>query len=202
MIMQLMQSKQWRQHLGYLAGVAALLGTLAAPAAMAAPSLQAVASAPLAAGSTVVIDIRIDDISDLYAYNYAFHFDPAVLRFASSAQGGFLEAGGASWGDAGVADNSAGIIAPVFNLLAGAVDGVSGSGTLARYTFDVIGSGPATVRFSDVLFLDSAVNELAVQYQPQVLAAVPEPSTYLMFGAGLISLAALRRRRFGAVMPA
>ncbi|MET0264125.1 MAG: cohesin domain-containing protein [Duganella sp.] len=199
---QLKGFKNWRQHLSHLAGVAALLGAFAAPGAVAAPSLQAVASAPLAAGSAVVIDIRIDDVSDLYAYNYAFHFDPTVLRFASAAQGGFLEAGGDTWGDAGVADNSAGVITPVFNLLVGAVAGVSGSGTLARYTFDVIGSGPAAVHFSDVLLLDSGINELAVQYQPQLLAAVPEPSTYLMFGAGLVTLAALRRRRTGAVLPA
>lgn len=179
-------------HLKKILGMAALLGAFATPAAF-ATTLTATQSAPLAAGSTVEIDIRVDGVTDLYAYQYSFLFDPTVLQFAGYADGGFLGAGAIV--DGGAPDDAPGILSYAFGALLGAVPGVTGSGSLVRYTFNVIGAGSTDIDFTDVLFLDSNLNDIAVQYGPQVLAAVPEPTTYLMFGAGAMLLAALRRRR-------
>ncbi|KQQ33324.1 hypothetical protein ASF61_09535 [Duganella sp. Leaf126] len=198
-----MQCSSLKQWLLKATSAATLAAALAAPAAYAA-TLTAAPSAPLKPGSTVAIDIRIDDVTDLAAYQYSFVFDPTVLQFAGYAAGSFLAAGGNAVLDGGTPDNAVGRIAFAFGALYGAVPGVSGSGSLARYTFNVIGSGSSTVDFTDVLLLDSGLGDVAVQYGPQVLAAVPEPAAYLSFGAGLsmlTMLATLRRRRREGVPP-
>jgi hypothetical protein len=184
-----------QKHFKHLLGMAALLGAFASPVAFAA-TLTAAQSAPLVTGGTVAIDIKVADITDLVAYQYSFVYDSTVLQFQGYTDGGFLAAGGNGYTDGGYTDD-AGVIAYATGALYGSGPGVTGSVSLARYTFKVIGSGSATVNFSDVLLLDSTLGDVAVQYGPQVLAAVPEPSAYLMFGAGLAMLGALRRRRGG-----
>jgi hypothetical protein len=181
-------------HLKKLVGMAALLGAFAAPSTFAATTLTATQSAPLVPGATVEIDVRIADVTDLYTFQYSFLYDQAVLQFDGYTDGGFLATGGNGYADGGYTGD-AGVISYASGSLFGEVPGVTGSGSLARYTFKVIGSGSTTVSFSDVLFLDYQGNDIATQYGSQVLAAVPEPSTYLMFGAGALMLAALRRRR-------
>ncbi|MET0321439.1 MAG: cohesin domain-containing protein, partial [Duganella sp.] len=180
------------KHFKHLLGMAALLGAFASPVAFAA-TLTAAQSAPLVAGGTVALDIEVAGIADLTAYQYSFVYDSTVLQFAGYTDGNFLGAGGNGYIDGGDAATP-GVISYASGALFGTGPGVTGSVSLARYTFKVIGGGSATVNFSDVLFLDSSVGDIAVQYGPQVLAAVPEPSAYLMFGAGLAMLGALRRR--------
>jgi hypothetical protein len=184
-----------------LAGVALLTAAaLAAPAAVAAPSLSLVATPnPASAGSTVELDVRVADIADLYAYQFSLAFDPSVLRASSYGTGGFLSSAGAASSDGGAVDNAAGTISFAYGSLLGAVPGANGDGSLARFRFDIIGSGSATttLNFGDVVFLDAGLNDIAVRYGPQTIAvsSVPEPSAYLMFGMGLAGIAALRRRK-------
>ena len=182
-------------HLKKIVGMAALLGAFAAPSTFAATTLTAAQSAPLALGATVDIDVLIADVADLSGYQYSFVFDPTVLQFAGYADGGFLGGSDHAYLDGGSVDHAGGVISYAFGALYGDVPGISGSGSLARYTFNVIGSGGTSVSFTDVLFLNSAFNDVTVAYGAQVLAAVPEPSTYLLFGAGALMLAALRRRK-------
>lgn len=183
-----------------LAGMLLLTAAaVAAPAALAAPSLSFVATPnPASAGSTVELDVRVAGIADLYAYQFSLSFDPSVLRASGYGAGAFLSSAGAASGDGGTVDNAAGTISFAYGSLLGAVPGASGGGSLARFRFDVIGSGggATTLNFGDVLFLDSGLNDIAVRYGPQTVAvsSVPEPSAYLMFGMGLAGIAALRRK--------
>lgn len=198
-----MQLQNLKKILGRAALPVALTALTALTALVSAPALaatfSAVPSAPLATGGTVVIDFRIDDIADLYAYQYSFRFDPTVLQVTGYGNGGFLESDGNGLIAGGLLDNIAGMVSFTYGARIGAVPGVTGSGTLARYMFNVVGAGSSTLDFTDVVFLDSGLNDIAVQYGPQVLAAVPEPSACLSFGAGLTMLAALRRRQRGRV---
>lgn len=177
---------------------ALLAAALTAPAAYAAsPSLSFVVTPSTGVvGNLVDVDVRISDVSDLYAYNFSLLFDPALLQVTSVKEGGFMAAQGETYFYEGSNDNLAGKVDYVANTMLGAVPGVSGSGSLVHFTFSVLGAGNSQLSLSDVLFLDAASNEISTQWAPQnVVTAVPEPEAYLMLGVGLLGLAALRRRQ-------
>ncbi|OEZ63360.1 MULTISPECIES: cohesin domain-containing protein [unclassified Duganella] len=186
----------------YQAGAALLAAAFAAPSAYAAdPSLSIVATPSTGVvGSTIDLDIRIADVTDLYSYNFSLLFNPAYLQVTGASEGGFLGTGGGAT-DFGVVDlnGTPGLVSYVYGAKFGAVPGESGGGSLAHLSFKVIGAGTSTLNFSDVGFFNFAGNDIAPQYGALTLVttAVPEPETYLMMGVGLIGLAALRRRRAG-----
>ncbi|ELX10129.1 hypothetical protein containing cohesin domain [Janthinobacterium sp. HH01] len=184
----------------YQAGAALLAAAFAAPSAYAAdPALSIVATPSTGVvGSTIDLDIRIADVTDLYSYNFSLVFNPSYLQVTGASEGSFLGTGGGAT-DFGVVDLSGtpGLVSYVYGAKFGAVPGESGSGSLAHLSFKVIGAGTSTLSFSDVGFFNFAGSDIAPQYGALTLVttAVPEPETYLMMGVGLIGLAALRRRR-------
>ena len=178
--------------------IALLLGAASAgmsAAASAAAVLSVSASPnPAVVGTTVDLSILIDDIDDLYGYQFSLAFDPTVLQATLVTEGDFLAGGGNTSPGIGGIDNATGAVSYVYNTLLGPAAGVSGSGTLAHIRFDVIGVGSTPLTFTDALFLDSQSAGIEVRIDSTPLQAVPEPATYLMMGVGLVGLAALRRR--------
>ncbi|GGZ09376.1 cohesin domain-containing protein [Pseudoduganella plicata] len=172
---------------------AASAGMSAAASAAAVLSVSASPN-PAVVGSTVDLSILIDDVDDLYGYQFSLAFDPTVLRATAVTEGDFLAGGGNTSPGLGNIDNATGAVSYVYNLLLGPAAGVSGSGTLAHIRFDVIGVGSTPLTFGDALFVDSRDAAIDVRIDSTPLQAVPEPATYLMMGAGLLGLAALRRR--------
>jgi hypothetical protein len=161
--------------------------------AWAAPTLSLVTTPnPAQLGSVVDVDVRISDVADLYTYQFSFNFDENLFRAISVGEGAFLSAGGATYGDNGTFGD--GTISYIFNTLLGPEPGVSGGGSLAHIRLEAIGLGSAAFSFSDVLFLDSAANDIAVAVDAGADAVVPEPASYALFGIGLLGAAALRRR--------
>lgn len=184
----------------YQAGAALLAAAFAAPSAYAAdPSLSIVATPSTGVvGSTIDLDIRIADVTDLYSYNFSLLFNSSYLQVTGASEGSFLGTGGGAT-DFGVVDlnGTPGLVSYVYGAKFGAVPGESGGGSLAHLSFKVIGAGTSTLSFSDVGFFNFAGSDITPQYGALTLVttAVPEPETYLMMGVGLIGLAALRRRR-------
>jgi hypothetical protein len=150
---------------------------------------------PAVLGAPVSIDVLISGIADLYAYQFSLSFDPAVLQATTVTEGPFLASGGGTtvFG-AGTIDNTTGSVAFTYDTLIGAVAGVSGTGTLAHISFDVIARGSTPLTFSDVVVLDSNLADVRVQVEDRVLQAVPEPGAWLLFGLGLAGFAAVRRQ--------
>ena len=181
---------------------AVLLG--ASAQAWAAPILSINTGAPAQVGTTVTYQIEIADIADLYGYQFSLNYDTRYLRALNVTEGGFLGTAGSTYSDVlGVGD---GLIDFVFGSLIGPVPGASGTGLLASITFETIGVGSSALSFFDVLFLDSELIDIAVDARSgtgvvigaDVPVDVPEPASYLLFGAGLLGAAALRRRSMGA----
>lgn len=183
--------KSWKHQIC----AALLLGAVAMQGAVAAPVLTITAAPnPATVGGTLNVNVSIAGVSDLYAYQFSLLFDSALFQATSSAEGGFLASGGSTFADGGTVDNTLGSISFVFDTLVGAVPGVSGSGSLFDFSFDVIGAGNGVFSFTDVLFLDSQLIDITVQADGQTVAAVPEPSAYWLLAIGLAGLAVARRR--------
>ncbi|MEM8512037.1 hypothetical protein RCH14_001337 [Massilia sp. MP_M2] len=183
---------------------AVLLG--ASTQAWAAPILSFSTGPAAQVGSTVTYNIAIDDIADLYSYQFSINYDARYLRALNVTEGAFLGTAGNTI--SGVLGMETGFIDFVYGSLLGPIPGASGSGLLASITFEAIGAGTSALSFADVIFLDSVGDDIAgltaLSGQGVVLADpggpvdVPEPASVLLFGAGLAGAAALRRRSAGA----
>ncbi|MBD8656386.1 VPLPA-CTERM sorting domain-containing protein [Oxalobacteraceae sp. CFBP 13730] len=182
---------------------AVLLG--ASTQAWAAPILSFSTGPAAQVGSTVTYNIAIDDIADLYSYQFSINYDARYLRALNVTEGAFLGTAGSTV--SGVLGMDTGLIDFVYGSLLGPIPGASGSGLLASITFEAIGAGTSALSFADAIFLDSVGDDIAgltaLSGQGVVLADpggpvdVPEPASVLLFGAGLAGAAALRRRRTG-----
>lgn len=150
-----------------------------------------------AAGGGTDVNVVISDVTDLYGYNFSVNYNPLLQRVASTSAGNFLGAAG----DTGIAELDAGLIFYAYGVLSGFVPGISGSGTLLSIHFDTLAAGVSPLTFSDVLFFDSNLGDIAVTALDGTLGtdatAVPEPTSALLLGIGGIAFLARRR---GAAM--
>lgn len=196
------------KKIGSLAGMC-LLAALAAPAVGAAtlgftPSISSVT-----VGDAFSVEVRIADVADLYAFQFDFAFDPAIVRVDAISEGPFL----ADWGnglsppagtfwDPGLVDNVAGSVSFVSNVLLGAIapgEGATGSGVLASIQFTALASGTGTLTLLNELLVDSILDPIGAQLQGarvvvEAPGQVPEPAAALLMLCGLAGAAWSRAR--------
>ncbi len=152
-------------------------------------------------GQTFSLIVDIANLTALDAVQFGLGFDPTILSAVSVTEGSLLPSGGATFFLPGTIDNVGGTITSNADTLVGPVPGVSGSGTVASFTFDAIAGGTTAISLSNITLLDSNLNSIefgsidgTVTVQS---SAVPEPSGLPLIGVALLSLAGSRLWRRG-----
>ena len=172
-------------------------------------------------GATVGVDVRIDDVADLYGAEIHLQFDPTLLAVqdANATQpgtqvvlGALLTSGGTGTYSVGAnsADNAAGTV-DVANTLMNPAPPVSGSGVFAHINFTALTSGVSSVQIASAILADRNANRLPFALQSGTIdvagtasttppAEVPEADTLFLFGTGgggLIGFVLLKWRSRG-----
>jgi hypothetical protein len=181
-------------HLALLSFVVIVFGAVPARADSVV-SIQPSVSIP-GVGETFDVLVEISSVSDLYAFQFDISFDPAILSAIDVTEGSFLPGGGFTFFIPGSIDNIGGSISFTADILLTAVSGVSGSGTLADLQFQALTVGTSPVNLSNVILLDSNLSDIPYNTSNGSVSPVPEPSTMLLLGSGLIGLAGYGRKKF------
>jgi hypothetical protein len=171
------------------------LGAFAVAATLPAATIGVSTSTPTELGVPLTVSVNITDISDLYAFQFDLAFAPGILFANEVTDGGFLGIGFFP----GFINNTAGTISSVAGSLTGPVPGVGGSGVLSRIAFVPIATGTSPITLSNVILLDSALNDITadvvgatVRIVPTV---VPEPATFVLLAFGTLAMSGLSRWR-------
>ena len=144
-----------------------------------------VASTSVSQGSTFTVPVSIVGASDLYAFQFSLFYDPLQLQLLSIDEGAFLGSAGPTFFIPGSIDNGVGTAAFTGDTLLAVTPGAVGSGPLALFTFEFVGTGATGLTLSDAIFLDSNLAEIPVSLEQGEIASLPEPN-YLPFLAIMI----------------
>jgi hypothetical protein len=159
------------------------------------------ASPTVSAGSNVMLDVNIANVTDLFAFQFDLSFAPGTVSAVSIAEGAFLAGGGTTAFIPGTVDNIGGTIAATADTLIGPGPGVNGSGTLAVLTLTGLAPGTSSIDFSSVFLLDSNLTGInstlqsgSVTVTPRMVPT-PEPNSLVMWISGMSVLAFMLLRR-------
>lgn len=165
-------------------------------------ALVSPATQDVSIGQTFAVDINIDNIPDLYDYQFSLSFNPAVLMADSITEGALFADTNDSFFIPGAIDNSTGNITLTADTLLGPVPGVAGPGTIAAVDFTALATGTSSIDFSpasDLILQDSLGNTLPVTpvSGSVTVSVVPEPASapLLASAIALMIFGAWRRAR-------
>ncbi len=163
-------------------------GSTPAPLAAAQSSATVLldpSSATVSAGETVVVDVQIQDATELFGADVRLKYDPAVVEVVDAntlVPGTQIESGSfpdISSGMGFVAQNTVdpeeGTIGYAMTLLSPAKP-VSGSGTLALITFQGKAPGSSTISFASALLSDVNANQIPSTEMDGTIAVAGEPA--------------------------
>ncbi len=154
----------------------------------------------ISVGKTFTADIDVNNVADLYDYQFSLAFNPLALRAGSITEGSLFANTGNSFFSPGMIDNNSGAISLTADTLFSFGPGVTGPGVLATAQFTALANGTSSIDFSpssDLILQDSAGNTFNVMAQPADVtvggSVVPEPPTIGLLLIGLIFLGSLHQ---------
>lgn len=160
-------------------------------------TISALPSSPtLSVGGSTSVNVNVAGLTDLYAFQFDVIFNPAVLAAVSVTEGSLFSSVGVFFSP-GIIDNAAGTITFIGDSLSGPGPGITLDGTLAQILFNAIGPGSSNIDPSNVILLDSNLNDIAasiVSGSVNVTSAIPEPGSAMLLSGALALLALVRHR--------
>ncbi|MFH1086279.1 MAG: cohesin domain-containing protein, partial [Chloroflexota bacterium] len=192
------QQKRMRRW-GLLLGVcAALILGLVAPVALGQAMTRVYVSPPerlLMVGRTSFVELRVDDVRDLFGVQLEVSYDPTVVRITDAdpvAPGVQIGAGnifdGLPWNvDYNIVDPAAGKIRYAFQLQRTVTAGVSGNGSLARLDFTGLVPGASPVTWVEVILTDLHGRSLEHTREPGRIRVLVMPFTETPTPVGYVS---------------
>src|SRR5947209_14153276 len=136
-----------------------LLITLTAARAAPVVSLQT-APSPALPGSSFNLTISVEEVVDLYAFQFELSYAPTLLAASAINEGPFLAQGGTTIFLPGAIENDQGRIGSTVDTLVGVVPGVSGNGVLATVLFQMLAADTGPVTLSNVILLNSRLQPI------------------------------------------
>jgi PKD repeat protein len=141
------------------------------------------------AGGTLTVGVKIEDVTDLYAYQFGLAFDNTALKFSAIEGEEFLGADGATTFPfltldgqmVGIGDitpdvvldvNSAGALM-VADVRLGGAGGVDGTGRIVTITFEVLEAKASTLELQDVVLADSDARSITPDVVSGTITPVP-----------------------------
>ncbi len=182
---------------------------LAPLAAHCAPLLSVtLSSAGVTVGDSFTATVHVDQVLDLYSYQFDLHFDPLLLSASSVLERTFLSNAGPTIFLPGSIDNSLGRVSFVAGTLLSAIAGADGSGDLVEFTLSALSAGLANLSIDNLLLYDSvggpisgaALQGASVQINAGGPAGLPEPGTLLLVLPLALGLLWGRRRGGAAAL--
>jgi hypothetical protein len=182
--------------------------------ALAAPPRWAEASPILTAGSAAVgvgdifdVSVSISGAASLTSFQFDFAFNPTIVRVLGISDSGSdfetaaFNGGGFLTGLTGFIDNTTGIGSGIADSMSGVFGAGVTDGVLLTIEFEALAAGTSPLNLGNAFLTDGD----AFLASPQdfdltngkivvgAIASIPEPGTLILFGAGLLGLAVLRR---------
>ena len=150
-------------------------------------------------GSSFDVFVNISSVKDLYAFQFDVGFNPSVISALTVTEGAFLPNGGTTSFIPGSIDNIGGLITNNADILLGSIPGVSGDGPLLEISFQALTAGVSLISLSNIILLDSNSDDIPFTSTDGTVrtvdqAQVPEPSTILFLGSGLVGLIGFRKK--------
>jgi general secretion pathway protein D len=123
--------------------------------------LQIAAPSTASVGRQFSLDIKINDVKDLFNAPFVLTFDPVFVDFVAISEGTFMNRDGKQTAFTSKTDPAAGTVTVSLGRTAGA-GGVSGGGTLATVSFRAKNQGQASFAFRNTAFTTSSGSALNI----------------------------------------
>jgi hypothetical protein len=144
-------------------------------------------------GQMVTVDVAIDQVTDLYGWQFDLTFDPTIVSALQVTEDGFLATGGATFFIPGSIDNVGGTVTATADSLETAIAGVTGGGLLAQFQFQTLALGTTALSISNIMLVDSNINPIMASSTDGAIVVTPEPSELAPLACCLLVLPLSRK---------